>query len=99
VQIVAPIAGQAFNGPIQVRGTADAPNFAFYKFTLSGPATDDVTQTAGDVVRAPVRDGVLGAIDVTNLLTAPGVYVLGLVVVDNTGNELPHCTVPIVIQP
>ena len=24
---------------------------------------------------------------------------MGLVVVDNTGNELPHCTVPIVIQP
>ncbi len=99
VQIVAPIAGQAFSGAIQIRGTADAPNFAFYKFTLSGPATNNDTQTAGDVVRAPVRDGVLGAIDTTNLVTSPGVYVLGLVVVDNTGNELPHCTVPIVIQP
>jgi len=99
VQIIAPIAGQAFSGAIQVRGTADAPNFAFYKFTLSGPATNNDTQTAGDVVRAPVRDGVLGAIDTTNLVTSPGVYVLGLVVVDNTGNELPHCTVPIVIQP
>ena len=99
VQIVAPIAGQTFSGAIQIRGTADAPNFAFYKFTLSGPATNNVTQTAGDVVRAPVRDGVLGAIDTTNLVTAPGAYVLGLVVVDNTGNELPHCTVPIVIQP
>jgi hypothetical protein len=99
VQIVAPIAGQAFSGAIQIRGTADAPNFAFYKFTLSGPATNNVTQTAGDVVRTPMRDGVLGAIDTTNLVTSPGVYVLGLVVVDNTGNELPHCTVPIVIQP
>ena len=99
VQIVAPIAGQAFSGAIQVRGTADAPNFAFYKFTLSGPATNNETQTAGDVVRTTVRDGVLGAIDTTNLVTSPGVYVLGLVVVDNTGNELPHCTVPIVIKP
>ena len=99
VQIVAPIAGQAFSGEIQVRGTADAPNFAFYKFTLNGPATNNVTQTAGDVVRAPVRDGVLGAIDPTNLVSHPGVYVVGLVVVDNTGNELPHCTVSIVIQP
>jgi len=99
VQIVAPIAGQAFSGAIQIRGTADAPNFAFYKFTLSGPATNNDTQTAGDVVRTHVRDGVLGAIDTTNLVTSPGTYVLGLVVVDNTGNELPHCTVPIVIQP
>jgi hypothetical protein len=99
VQIVAPVAGQVFSGEIQVRGTADAPSFAFYKLTLNGPATGGVTQTAGDVVRAPVRDGVLGAIDPTNLLSQPGVYVLGLVVVDNTGNELPHCTVSIVVQP
>ena len=99
VQIVAPVAGQVFSGEIQVRGTADAPNFAFYKLTLSGPATGNVTQTAGDVARAPVRDGVLGAIDPTSLLSQPGIYVVGLVVVDNTGNELPHCDVSIVIQP
>ena len=99
VQIVAPVAGQVFSGEIQVRGTADAPNFAFYKLTLSGPATGNVTQTAGDVARAPVRDGVLGAIDPASLLSQPGIYVVGLVVVDNTGNELPHCDVSIVIQP
>ena len=98
VQIVAPVAGQVFSGEIQVRGTADAPNFAFYKLTLNGPATGNVTQTAGDVVRAPVRDGVLGAIDPANLLSQPGVYMVGLVVVDNTGNELPHCDVSIVVQ-
>jgi hypothetical protein len=99
VQIVAPIAGQVFSGEIQVRGTATAPNFAFYKLTLNGPATNGVTQTAGDVVRTPVEGGVLGAIDPASLLSQPGVYVLGLVVVDNTGNELPHCTVSIVVQP
>lgn len=99
VQIVAPVVGQSFNSTLQVRGTADAPNFAFYKFTLNGPATGNTTQTAGDVVRTPVRDGVLGAIDVSGLLAQPGAYVLGLVVVDNTGNELPHCTIPIIIQP
>ncbi len=99
VQIVAPVPGQAFSSEIQVRGTAAAANFAFYKMTLNGPATNNVTQTVGDVARAPVHDGVLGAIDVTNLLSQPGNYILGLVVVDNTGNELPHCDVPIVIQP
>jgi hypothetical protein len=99
VQIVAPVAGQVFSGEIQVRGTAQAPNFAFYKLTLNGPATNGVTQTAGDVVRAPVQGGVLGKIEPTNLLSQPGVYAVGLVVVDNTGNELPHCTVSIVVQP
>jgi hypothetical protein len=99
VQIVAPVAGQSFADSIQVRGTAQAANFAFYKLTLNGPATGGVTQTYGDVVRTPVDGGVLGAIDPVNLLSQPGVYVVGLVVVDNTGNELPHCTVAIIVQP
>jgi hypothetical protein len=98
VQIVAPVAGQVFSGEIQVRGTAQAPDFAFYKLTLNGPATGGVTQTAGDVVRAPVQGGVLGAIDPASLLSQPGVYTIGLVVVDNTGNELPHCDVSIIVQ-
>lgn len=98
-QLTAPIAGQTFNGPIQLRGTADAPNFAFYKFTLRGPATGGLEVTAGDVVREPRRETVLGELDATTLLAQPGDYVVGLVVVDNTGNELPHCTVSIIVQP
>ena len=82
-----------------MRGTAQTPNFAFYKLTLNGPATGGVTQTAGDVMRTPVQGGVLGAIEATGLLSQPGVYIVGLVVVDNTGNELPHCDVSIVVQP
>jgi hypothetical protein len=45
VQLVAPVPGQTFNGSIQLRGTANAANFAFYKFTLKGPATKDVALT------------------------------------------------------
>ncbi len=99
VQITAPAAGQTFSGAIQVRGTASIPNFAFYKFTLNGPGTGNVEVTAGDVVRTPRQNDVLGSLDPAPLLGQPGVYVLGLVAVDNTGNEAPHCDVPIVIQP
>lgn len=99
VQLVAPAAGQTFNGPIQLRGTADTANFAFYKFTLQGPATGNVPTTAGEVVREPRRDAVLGQIDATTLLSQPGTYIISLVVVDNTGNEAPHCAVPVIIQP
>ena len=99
VQLIAPTAGQIFSGDIQLRGTADAPNFAFYKFTLKGPATNDTEQTVGDVVRAPRRNDVLGSIDSAALLAQPGVYIVSLVVVDNTGNEYPHCMVPIIVQP
>jgi hypothetical protein len=99
VQLTAPVSGQTFSVDIQLRGTADTPNFAFYKFTLKGPATGDVEKTVGDVVRTPRRDAVLGSISAASLLAQPGVYIVGLVVVDNTGNEYPHCTLPIVVQP
>lgn len=99
VQLVAPVAGQTFNGSIQLRGTADWPNFAFYKFTLRGPATNGETLTVGDVVREPRRDAVLGDIDGASLLAQPGTYVISLIVVDNTGNESPACSVPVIIQP
>ncbi len=98
VQITAPVAGQTFSGPIQVRGTASIANFAFYKFTLNGPGTGNTEVTAGDVIRSPKQNDVLGSIDPAPLLAQPGVYTLGLVAVDNTGNEAPHCYVPIVIQ-
>jgi hypothetical protein len=99
VQITAPVAGQTFSSAIQIRGTASIPNFAFYKFTLNGPGTGSAEVTAGDVIRTPKQNDVLGSIDPAALLNQPGVYVLGLVAVDNTGNEAPHCYVPIVIQP
>jgi hypothetical protein len=99
VQLVAPVAGQTFNSPIQLRGTADSPNFAFYKFTLKGPATNEVALTVGEVVREPRREAVLGDIDTVNLLAQPGLYVISLIVVDNTGNESPACSVPVIIQP
>lgn len=99
VQLVAPVPGQTFNGSIQLRGTADTPNFAFYKFTLKGPATGEVAQTAGEVVREPRRDAVLGDIDGAALLAQPGTYIISLIVVDNTGNEFPACAVPVIIQP
>ena len=99
VQLVAPAPGQTFNGPIQLRGPADSVTFAFYKFTLQGPAPGNVVTTAGEIVREPRHDAVLGQIDPAGLMSQPGTYIISLVVVDNTGNEAPHCAVPILIQP
>jgi len=98
VQVSAPVSGQIVSGEFQLFGTATAPNFAFYKFTLNGPGTNNLEQTVGDVVRDARQAAVLGSIDPSGLLSEPGVYLLSLVVVDNTGNEFPHCTIPIIIQ-
>lgn len=98
VQLTAPTPGQIVSGEFQFFGTADAPNFAFYKFTLKGPGTNNIELTAGDPVHEAKRNAVLGSIDLSIYLNQPGVYLVGLVVVDNTGSEYPHCIIPIVVQ-
>lgn len=98
VQITAPRNGLTFSGPFQIFGTANIPNFAFYKFDISGPATNFQFRTTGDdVVRTPVGDGYLYEIDPIGLLQSPGEYRLSLVAVDNVGNEAPHCTITVFI--
>jgi hypothetical protein len=99
VQLTAPASGQIVSGEFQLFGTANAPNFAFYKFTLKGPGTNEVELTAGEPVREAKQAAVLGSLDPSIYFNQPGVYLVGLVVVDNTGSEYPHCVLPIVIQP
>jgi hypothetical protein len=98
VQLTAPVPGQIVSGEFQLFGTANAPNFAFYKFTLRGPGTNDVELTAGQPVREAKQAAVLGSLDPSIYFNQPGIYLVGLVVVDNTGSEYPHCVIPIVIQ-
>jgi len=99
VRITAPGHGQIFSGPFQVFGTANIENFGFYKFVLNGPATNFVERTAGEVVEMPVVDNYLGAFDPTPLLEAPGAYRFSLVVVNNVGNEAPHCAISLQFLP
>jgi hypothetical protein len=93
VQITAPRDGDTFSGSFQVFGTASIPNFGFYKFVLNGPGTNNEDRTAGEVVKTPVVNDYLGTFDPTLLLEAPGAYRFSLVVVDNVGNEAPHCAI------
>lgn len=99
VQITAPGDGDAFSGPFQVFGTANIENFGFYKFVLNGPITNFEDRTTGDVFHAPVVNSYLGTLDPAIWLQSPGAYRLSLVAVDNVGNEAPHCTITLQIQP
>lgn len=93
VRITAPGDGQTFSAPFQIYGTASTENFGFYKFVLNGPATNFEDRTASEVVKTPVTEGYLGTFDPTLVLQSPGNYRFSLVVVDNVGNEAPHCTI------
>jgi hypothetical protein len=99
VQITAPGNGQTFSGAFQIFGTANIENFSFYKFDVSGPATNFNFTTINEVAHTPVVNNYLGTIDPLILLESPGAYQLSLVAVDNVGNEAPHCTITIVLAP
>jgi len=91
VQITIPQNGEEVRGVIPVVGTANIPNFGFYKFEIKRPdETTWLTIQAGNV---PVSDGKLGDWDTSRL--SPGDYQLALVVVDNQARSSVPCVVQV----
>ena len=96
VEITSPKEGDTVSGVVKVEGTADIPDFGFYKYEISRPGDSIwLSLNAGE---APVRDGVLGEW-ITDMLPE-GDYMLRLVVTDNKGQTLPACVIQVrVSQP
>jgi hypothetical protein len=93
IAITSPKPGDTIKGKIDLIGTANIPNFGFYKYEYSplGVDTWDTIQ-AGDQVR---QDEKLGSWDTSEI--TPGYYNLRLVVSDYQGNSLPACIIPVQI--
>ena len=92
--IVSPGNGQIVEGELPVTGTASIDGFQFYKLEWLGPANPDQWNWfAGS--EHPVGGSVLGVLNTSGF--APGNYTIRLVVVDETGNYPPPCTVQIVV--
>jgi hypothetical protein len=91
INITEPKAGQEIQGEVKLIGTADIPNFGFYKYEYAPQGSDTwSTILAG---REAVINGELGYWDLTEL--TPGDYLLRLVVFDNVNTELPICIIPV----
>lgn len=91
IMITEPKAGQEIQGKITLIGTAEIPNFGFYKYEYSPQGSESwSTITAG---REAVIDADLGFWDTTEL--TPGDYLLRLVVFDNINTEMPICIIPV----
>lgn len=91
IDITMPKAGEEVSGVAPVVGTADIPNFGFYKFEIKRPnETVWLTIQAGNT---PVQGGKLGDWDTTRL--SPGEYQLGLVVVDNQAQASQPCVIQV----
>jgi len=94
--ILTPLTGESLTGIVEITGTADIPNFAFYKYEY-------INLTAGAVWRAiqagtkPVQQGELGTWDTR--LVIPGEYALRLVVTDTVGNAPQPCVILVRVLP
>jgi len=97
IQITFPKPDEEVRGEVAIRGTADIPNFGFYK--LEYAQREEPLWLTIQAGRTPVQEGDLVELwDTTRL--PPGEYILQLVIVDNTGQPLPPCRIPIrVVMP
>lgn len=94
IMITSPLPGSEVKGKISLEGTANIPNFGFYKYEFSIQGSDVwSTVQAGNKV---VNDGWLGDWDTSNII--PGDYLLRLVVTNNDGSAFPPCLIPIRIS-
>jgi hypothetical protein len=89
IEILSPENSKEVSGLIPVIGTADIPNFGFYKFEIKHP--DESVWLTIQAGNATVRSGKLGDWDTSRL--SPGDYQLGLVVVDNQAKSSAPCVV------
>lgn len=91
IMLTAPKSGEEIRGTVDLQGTADIPNFGFYKYEIALVGTNNwMTISAG---ASPVRDGELGKWDTTALTN--GDYFLQLVLIDNVGKTLEPCVIAV----
>lgn len=94
IEWTSPKEGEEIKGSVELKGTANIPDFGFYKYEFS---QDNVNWTTMQANRAIVINGVLGVWDTS--LRIPGDYYLRLVVYNNQETALPACIVKVRIIP
>ncbi|MDW8326258.1 MAG: hypothetical protein RMK99_06800 [Anaerolineales bacterium] len=96
VMLTQPTGGARLIGEVEVLGTANVPNLAFYRVEISGVTTNGAWVTL-DVGNEPKVNGRLGVFNVNSY--PAGEYAFRLVVTDNLGRSYPPCTVAVTFAP
>lgn len=91
IMITSPKSGDPVNGTIKITGTADVPNFAFYKYEVTSMGTQNWATIAAK--EKPVKNDELG--EWNTLPFTNGDYFLRLVIIDNVGTSLEPCVIAI----
>ena len=90
--ISSPLAGAVISGQVDVRGSANIPDFAFYVLEISTVGDNWLNLYTDD---KPVQDGLLGRWNAS--LYPPGEYAFRMIVYDARGAFPEPCTIPITI--
>lgn len=91
IMLTSPSPGEEISGTTTLAGTADVPNFGFYKYEIAPQGTENWTTISAGA--EPIRDGELGKWDTTAI--ANGDYFLQLVILDNVGQTLEPCVIAV----
>ncbi len=91
IMITSPRSGEPIKGTVTLTGSANVPNFGFYKYEVAPLGTANwATISAGDKI---VKNDKLGDWDTTALPN--GDYFLQLVIIDNVGVTLEPCVIAV----
>lgn len=91
IMITSPQPGAMVNGSIEIIGTANVPNFGFYKYEIAPRGTQDWATLSAD--RNPKQNVSLGTWNTASLTN--GEYFLRLVITDNEGVSLEPCVIAV----
>jgi hypothetical protein len=91
IMITAPSPGEDVKGTISITGTADVPNFGFYKYEVAPMGSENWATIAAS--RDPVRNEELGKWNTASVVN--GEYFLRLVITDNVGASLEPCVIAV----
>jgi len=95
-RLTSPGQNAVVSGTVQIMGTADLPNFDYYKIEYAPAGSPTEWALITDLRRSTVKDGLLDSWNTTNFPNGP--YLLRLMVVDNTGNYPEPCEVSVVVN-
>lgn len=91
IMITTPEPGDVVRGIVEIVGTANVPNFAFYKYEIAPMGTQNWAPVSA--AREPKTNESLGSWSTTSLTN--GDYFLRLVITDNVGRELEPCVLAV----
>lgn len=97
LNISEPRNGAAVAGLITFNGTADFPDFLYYELAANGPETDGQwASLLGRTIDQPVRDALLGSVNLSQW--SPGPYLIRLTAVNTDQSPVGQCVIQVTLS-